>query len=144
MNRLQLDLPILLPDIDAKDECVRHLTDRLVGVRGVENAHIVHDNGTAKLCLHYDPNLVPLAKLERLVHEAGALVTDRYSHETLALEGLDVADAADTLTDRLAQIPGMLHANANYAAGLLFVAYDSEVLSRSEVERAIGGMGARL
>ncbi|RIK54189.1 MAG: cadmium-translocating P-type ATPase [Chloroflexi bacterium] len=144
MQKLKLALPLLLPEIDARDGCVRHLTERLAGVRGVEQAHIVRDNGTAQLCLHFDPNLVPLARLERLAQEAGAAVTQRYRHEQLAFAGLDAADAASTLEDALAELPGMLHVAVNYAAGLLFVAYDSQQLERTAIEATVRSLGARL
>ena len=144
MEKYQLDLPIVLPQMEADDECVPLLTQWLDGVRGVEKAHVVRDNGTAKLCLHFDANLVPLPRLQRLVEDAGAKVTDRYRHQALPFEGLDAGDAADALTARLDALPGMLHANANYAAGLIFIAYDSHKLARSEIDAIIHKSGATL
>lgn len=144
METLQIDLLLVLPHIEAEDGCVDLLTERLVGVRGIERAHVVRNNGTAQLCLHFDPNLVPLSRLERLVREAGADMTDRYRHEAIPYEGLETADSADSLTGRLNSMPGMLHANANYAAGLIFVAYDSKALSRDAIEHAIRQAGVRL
>lgn len=144
METLQIDLLVVLPGIEAEDGCVDLLTERLAGVHGIERAHVVGRNGTAQLCLHYDPNLVPLARLERLAREAGADVTHRYRHETLPFEGLETADAADALTDRLNGLPGMLHANVNYAAGLIFVAYDSATPARDAMDRAIRQAGVTL
>ena len=69
-------------------------------------------------------------------------ITDRYRHETLPFVGLDVADAADSLADMLRRLPGMLHASVSYAAGLIFVAYDSEVLSLTVIDETIRRMGA--
>lgn len=143
MDKLKLDLPLLLPDIDARDECVHLLTDRLAGVRGVEQAHIVRHNGEAQLCLHFDPNLLPLARLQRLAQEAGADVTQRYRHEQVPFAGLDAADAAATLEDALARLPGMLHARVSYAAGLIFMAYDGEQLPWETIERTLRRYGAR-
>ena len=144
MEKYQLDLPLVLPQIDADDECVALLEQRLDSVRGVEKAHIVRENGTAKLCLHFDPNLVPLPKLERLAQDAGAQVADRYRHEALPFEGLDAGDAADALTARLSAMTGMLHANANYAAGMVFVAYDSHALTRADIDQVIREAGATI
>src|SRR5262249_33789349 len=39
---------------------------------------------------------------------------------------------------------GMLHASVNYAAGIIFVAYDSTILSRNTIEHNIGSLGARI
>jgi Cd2+/Zn2+-exporting ATPase len=54
---------------------------------------------------------------------------------------MDAADAATTLTGLLEELPGMLHANVNYAAGLIFVAYDSTILSSAAIDETIRGMG---
>ena len=95
-QNLELDLALLLPAIEDTDACVEQLTTRLAAQRGIEQAHVVRENGAAKLCLHVDPNLVSLAQVERLAREAGAAVSDRYRHEQIPLVGLDAADNAET------------------------------------------------
>ncbi|VAW34090.1 Lead, cadmium, zinc and mercury transporting ATPase; Copper-translocating P-type ATPase, partial [hydrothermal vent metagenome] len=55
--------------------------------------------------------------------------------------GMDAADAATGLVQSLEKLPGMLHANVNYAAGLLFVAYDSQILQRPLIQQAIQQLG---
>ncbi|HEX2619089.1 MAG TPA: heavy metal translocating P-type ATPase, partial [Phototrophicaceae bacterium] len=137
----QLDLSILLPKLDADDECVNILTTRLAQQRGIEKAHIVRENGDAKLCLHYDPNLISLATVQRVAHEAGAEINQRYRHEQIPFTGMHSADAVPNLERQLKQLKGMIHASVSYAAGLIFVAYDSEVLQRETIERTIRGMG---
>ncbi len=144
MSELQIDLTLLLPNVDERDECVRLLTDRLAAVKGIEQAHLTRNNGTAQLCLHYDPNLLTLSRVQRLAEEAGAMVTSRYRHEQIPFARMDAADAAVTLAQTLNKLPGMLHAEVNYAAGLTFVAYDSEVLQRPAIEQAIRGMGFKV
>ncbi|NOZ50446.1 MAG: cadmium-translocating P-type ATPase [Chloroflexi bacterium] len=143
MTKLQLDLSFLLPDMDAGDRCVNMLTQQLASTRGLSEAHIVREDGTAKLCLHYDPNLLSLAKIERMAEQAGAEISERYRHKAIPLENILVADAAISLTRVLEKMPGMLHANVNYAAGVAFVAYDSERLSRRQIEEAIRSQGYR-
>ena len=144
MRKYKLDLPLLLPEMEKRDACAQLLVDRLRNVRGVEEAHVVRENGTAGLCLHYDPNLVSLGRLRRIAESTGAEVTDRYRHERMPFAGLDAADTAETLASRLEALPGMLHAGVNYAAGMIFVAYDSQVLDRATIQKAISGMGARV
>jgi Zn2+/Cd2+-exporting ATPase len=139
----QLELKILLPAVEAEDECVEMLTTRLAQQRGIQMAHIVREDGEARLCLHYDPNLISLATVQRLAKEAGAEISERYRHEQLAFTGYS-ADAGSSLEKALNRLPGMIHANANYAAGLIFIAYDSAVLERDTIERTIRGMGARI
>ncbi|MEZ4557031.1 MAG: hypothetical protein R2854_11395 [Caldilineaceae bacterium] len=138
----RLDLPLLLPEMEEGDACVALLTRRLASVRGIEQAHIVHTDGTGTPCLHYDPNLVSLARLERLAQQAGAEITARYRHELLPFAGLDAADSATSLAQALNDLPGMLHAGVNYAAGLVDVAYDSEELAPDAIQRTLRAWGA--
>ena len=142
MEKVRLELSLLLPQMADGDECVSRLTEYLQGAKGIQEAHIVRENGRAELCLHVDPNLLPLSRVERLAREAGAEVTTRYRHETIPFTGLDAADAAETLADALRELPGMLHAEVNYAAGLAFVAYDSTQLDRARIEEVMHRLGA--
>ncbi len=144
MNELQLDLPLILPVIDERDQCIHLLTDRLATIKGIKQAHIVRNDGTAQLCLHYDPNLLPMRAVKRLAQDADVQITDRYRHEQIPLARMDAADVADTLTQTLESLPGMLHAQVNYAVGLAFVAYDSEVLTRPHIEQVIRRMGFKV
>jgi Zn2+/Cd2+-exporting ATPase len=141
---LRLDLDLILPTIDAADRCAELLTERLSATRGIAQAHIVRDGSEAQLCLHYDPNLLTLSKLQRIAKEMGASVSQRFRHEQIAFVGLDAADAADSVAQTLARLPGVLHANANYAAGLFAVAYDTTIIQRPQLEQAIRQQGARL
>lgn len=141
---VQISLALVLPTVDAADSCINRLTEWLRASKGIEHAHITRDNGTAELCVHFDPRLVSLEQVERLTTEVGASFGDRYRHEQLPFAGLDAADAADSVTQALEHLPGVLHANVNYAAGLVFVAYDSTLLERATIEQTLRGMGVRL
>lgn len=142
-NKVKLELNLVLPQIDAADDCASHLTQRLSAQRGISQAHITQELGSAQLCLHYDPNLISLASVERLAQKAGAEVSSRYRHEQIAFSGLNVADAALAVQRQLETLPGMLHANVNYAAGLIFLAYDTQQLSASSVRQTLHSMGVR-
>ena len=143
-EQLRLDLDIVLPTIDPDDTCAQLLTRRLATTKGIEQAHIVRDNGAAQLCLHYDPNQVTLDKVRRIATDVGATVSDRYRHEQIAFIGLDAADAADSVAQEIARLPGVLHARANYAAGIFAVAYDTTITQRPAIEQTIRRQGARL
>ena len=143
-EKLKLDLAVLLPDMEAGDHCITFLTERLNNMRGIEDAHIVRQNGTAEVCIHYDPNLVALARVERLARQAGGEISARYRHAALPFGGLNTADAAWTLERALADLDGVLHASVNYAAGLISVAYDTQVTTREQIEKVIRRQGARI
>ena len=143
-QHIQINLALVLPTMDAADRCVDRLTEWLRSRKGIEHAHITRTNGTAELCIHFDPQRVSLEQVRRLATEAGATISDRYRHEQYPFVGLDAADAADSVTATLEHLPGMLHANVNYAAGLAFVAYDSTRLQRPAIEAALRQQGVRL
>ena len=71
MEKLKLDLPLLLPNLDDDDQRIHLLTRQLTETKGVAKAHIVRQNGPARLCLHYNPNLVPRSRLRRIARDAG-------------------------------------------------------------------------
>ena len=143
---VQLTLPVILPNIDKDDQCVTLLIDRLRGIRGITEAHILKVEGPSNdaLCLHYDPNLVSLEQLKQVAIQTGAAITNRYRHEQIPFGPMRVADAAVGLADVLNKLPGMVHANVNYAAGLAYVAYDSETLPRETVEQTLRSMGVKI
>ncbi len=143
-QKVQLDLPLLLPDIDADDECINKLTFWLAHRDGIEELHFVREDGATLLCIHYDPNLITLSHVERLAKEVGVAISKRYRHERFPFASLPAADAAMSLQEVLAQLPGMLHVHVNYAAGLTFVAYDSMVLQRPSIIETAHRMGATL
>lgn len=141
MKKLKIELNLVLPSIEQGDDCVRFLTERLSPHKGVEYVHIDRTNCHADLCIHYDPNLLSLAQIERLTKTAGAQVSSQYRHEQIPIGGMDVADAADALASQLAALSGMLHASVNYAAGLAFVAYDAESLRRADIDQRLRTLG---
>lgn len=53
-EKLKLDLSLVLPDIPSeRDACVARLI-ALLQAEGLEKVHVVHEDGSAHLCLHYD------------------------------------------------------------------------------------------
>jgi Cd2+/Zn2+-exporting ATPase len=142
IQKLQLEIPLLLPCIaDEHDGCVTRLQQTLLARWGVSHAHVTHDNGSALLCLHYDPDLVSLAEVRRAAEQAGAQLTDRYRHEALPIDGMDCADCALVIEHSLGRLDGVLTANVNYAAGRLWIEYDSAVVRRRAIRRRIQHLG---
>ena len=139
---IQLDIPLLVPEIkDAMDGCLRQLEQMLENRRGIHRVHVTERADTPQLCLHYDPNLISLAAVERAARETGSQFTARYRHETIPINDMTSADAAETLAALLRELSGMLHANVNYAAGLAFIAFDTDQLKREEIVRTIQRLG---
>jgi len=141
-STIQLDIPLLLPELeDSRDACLVQLEKALQYRKGIQRVHIRPEEEPAQLCLHYDPNLISLAAVRRLARQAGSEFSERYRHERFPVYGMDAADAADALARILQELPGMLHASVNYAAGLAYVAFDAQVLDRPAIDRTIRHLG---
>jgi Cd2+/Zn2+-exporting ATPase len=73
IQKLQLEIPLLLPDIpNEQDGCVLLLQEDLLARRDVNHAHIKRENGVACLCLHYDPDLLSLTEVRRAAEQVAA------------------------------------------------------------------------
>ncbi len=140
-----LDIPLLLPGIeDGQDECVPALEQKLQAVKGIEYAHVKQNGGAPQLCIHYDPNLVSLTAVQRLAEETGGDLAARFRHERIPLTGMISGSEAAGVAKGLQALPGMVHARVNYAAGLAYVAYDTELLDRCRIENALDEWGYRI
>jgi Cd2+/Zn2+-exporting ATPase len=136
-------IPLLLPALeDSQDVCLDRLQSLLQSHRGILQTHLESAPAPAELCIHYDPNQVALSAVYRLAQSAGYALANGHLHATIPFTGLDSADSADVLAAALEQLPGMLHASVNYAAGLIFVAYDPAQLTPAAIAARIRQMGA--
>lgn len=142
-DHLRLDIPLLLPDVqDEADQCLGRLTSELQGRKGVSEVHIVpaSGNGNAQLCIHYDPDLMPLARVRQFATSAGAAITDRYGHIRWDVDGLLHERRARTVGDQLRRLPGVIEAEAS-AVGAVRVEFDRSVVSEPDIRRALGEIG---
>ncbi len=111
-----LDLWLILPDIpDEGDACVGRLTALLEG-KGFDQAHVVREDGKARLCLHFDPERFAVADVRRLAIAAGASMAKRYAHESWRIDGMDCTTCADVIEHALTRLDGVLDAKVSYAA----------------------------
>lgn len=142
---LELEIPLLLPDIESeKDACVDRLLERIGDLRGVEKAHIRKNEEQSLLCLHFDPNLVSLDRLERLVEETGAEITERYRHETYFIRDMDCGDCAATIEHIVGRTEGVLDVSVSYAAETMKVEYDTNLVQASQILQRVRGAGYRI
>ena len=145
MTTTQLDLNLVLPGHPPEaDVCLDTLEQKLAQTRGVEKAHLKKENGKIELCVHYDPDLLTLAGLERVASEAGAEVQARYKHETMQLSGMHCTDCAGSIEAVTKRLDGVLNVSANYAAEKMSVTYDSEKVGRSRIASEVESLGYRV
>ncbi len=141
---IQLEIPLLLPELpDAGDSCLVFVQREIEKRKGITYVHVNDEQEPVTLCLHYNPDLISATAVQQFAEQAGSDFTARYRHQQIPFSGIITADAATTLASVLQELPGMLHANVNYAAGLIFVAYDTTRLGPDTIEKSIKNMGAR-
>ncbi len=142
-GKLQIDLPVLLPDVpDAKDECVGRLAEGLEAREGIETSHVIEarDGEPAKLCVHYDPEVVGLQRIRQVAERAGARLTDRFGHVLWETDGINHPRRARTVTERLKRVEGVVEAEAT-ASGPVRVEFDRELTDEAQVREALESMG---
>src|SRR3546814_1181716 len=99
-DKLELDIPVLLPDLpDAADACLDRLVSTLSKREGVERAHVICLDGDtpAALCIHFDAAKLPLPRLREMVRAAGAEITERYGHAIWQVTGISHERRARTV-----------------------------------------------
>ena len=143
MKKLEIELELALPRGSAEgDLCAARLMDLLSGRRGVLEAHLEDGRRPGSLlCIHFDPDLLPLPRLEGLVREAGAGLAERYGHLDLAVTGLRHERHARLVEETLAELAGVLAANVAFGAQRVQIEFDREVTSDEPIRRALDQAG---
>jgi len=140
-EKTSLDLELALPDIpDAQDACVGRLT-RLLEAKGLDKAHLVYEQGVARLCLHYDPDRFSVGQVRSLAKAAGADLGQRYYHESLTIEGMERANNTAVIERALQAMPGVLDAAVSYGSGRLRLEFDTDTTSHEAVVERIHELG---
>jgi Cd2+/Zn2+-exporting ATPase len=142
---LQLEIPVVLPGVDdCGDGCVGRLEARMRSQTGIAGAHLDESGVRPVLCLHYDPNLVPLEKLERLARDEGAQITRQFRHETIPIGGMDCASCAASVEHVVRKVGGVTSVAVNYASAKMKVEYDSTQTNRDAIVKAVSRLGYRV
>ena len=146
IQKLRLDIPLLLPDVtDVADACVTRLIGSLESRKGVDEIHAVKSFGSepAKLCIHFEPDLVSLQRIRELANAAGADLAERFGHIGWDVEGITHQRRARTVTEQLRAIDGVLEAEANMA-GVVRVEFDRTRTDEDALKDRLTAMGVRL
>ena len=141
-KRLQLDLPLILPSApDEADACVRRLIDELAGREGVDKVHVVPATDTlpAKLCIHYDPDMLSLSRVREIAESVGARITERYGHVLWKTAGLRHQRRASTVAERLKRTAGVIEAEAA-PSGTIKIEFDREATTEDKLRTVLNEM----
>jgi Cd2+/Zn2+-exporting ATPase len=91
LEKLKIEVDLVVPsDVAACDRCVERISASLKGCKGLEKIHIDAAAGSAKptLCFHFDPEVIGLEHVRRLVSSSGASLGARFAHLSVEVEGL--------------------------------------------------------
>ncbi|OQM75677.1 heavy metal translocating P-type ATPase [Manganibacter manganicus] len=142
-STLRLDIPVLLPEVDdIADACVARLTSDLEARQGVETVHIVATEGEkpAKLCVHFDPDVLPLTRIREIAQAAGAQITARFGHLTWNVSGIGHERRARTVEGQLRALAGIIEAEAS-AAGAVHIEFDRQAVSEEAIAASLRELG---
>lgn len=143
MKKLQLEIPVLLPEIpDEKDRCVERLMLVLKTKKGIEDAHI-KEGKPAQLCIHYDPQIISLNKVKTLAQQNGASLTDRYRHLLIDIKGIRHQRHARSIEHSLLRVEGIIEASVS-ATEVVRLEWDTQHITQEEVEIAIKKTGLKI
>ena len=141
LEKIKLEIPVLLPQNGDCDACVQRLQEALLLHKGIEEAHVDRSFDPPRLCLHYDPNLISLAEVERHAREEGITIQQRYRHQEFRLEGMDCADCALKLEKGVSRLDGVLHCAVDFAGAKMRVEYDVEKTDQDAIVGRIRQLG---
>lgn len=143
MNKIQLEIPILLPHIpDEKDACIDRLIHALAGEKGIKYVHI-KEGEPSNLCIHYDPRRISIEKVEQVAKQSGAALDHKYGHLLEKMTGVRHIRHARSLEGILRKQKGILHATVSNS-GVIKLEWDNEQLTEGEVRTILHKKGLNI
>jgi Cu+-exporting ATPase len=117
--------------------CADTVTTAVEGVDGVHEASVnfATDDGSVT----YDDDVTSLADVYAAIEDAG--YTPIAETVTVAVTDMSCANCADTIHDRLLEVPGVVDANVNFATDETTVRYNPSAVDRDALYDAIEAAG---
>ncbi len=142
MNKLKLDLPLVLPPEAAQaDPCLHRLLGVLRGRPGVLEAHVDTTGAAPRLCVHFDVARLAPSEVEKMVRAAGAELATQFGHVNLNVRGIRHERHARVLEAALLREKGVLYAAVNFGTRRVAVEFDPKQLSVGELPALLGRAG---
>lgn len=137
-EKLKLNLDIVLPKSpDEHDACIDRLISTLSYKAGVEKAHIEQQEQKMKLCIHFDPDLISLSRLEQIVNAEGAKLTERFGHSVFDINPPRHARHVDSIKQQLQAVRGVLSSRVA-GTGKVILEFDRKMVSDAQLKMEIG------
>ncbi len=119
--------------------CAVTIEKALRGVEGVSDAEVNFAGDRASV--HYDPEKVSLADLEKAVEDSGYGVVNE--QVTIKVGGMTCATCVQTVEKALGRKEGVVNATVNLGAERAYVTYNPRITGPMEMKAAIEGAGYR-
>jgi len=117
--------------------CALTIEKQLKKLKGVENAEV--SLASEKALITFDPSLVEIDDIERVVQEVGYEVV--YESVSLKVSGLSDAPDAKAVEEKLSSLDGVKRVSADHVLGQIFVEYNSALLSLADLEKLLESLG---
>ncbi len=144
-EKTRIEIALLLPTVpDARNACVKRISDLLKATEGIEAAHIPDTIGNERgqLCIHYDSSRLSIGDVQDLSHRAGTELEKRFGHLLLKSAPM-YARRACKVESEVRQIPGVLEASSS-AAGFLRIEFDRRATDVGTIRKAVQKIGVRI
>jgi Cd2+/Zn2+-exporting ATPase len=144
-EKLRLDMQVLLPEIRGEaDACVTRLISELKGKSGIEDVHLrpAADGKPAELCVHYEPQTLPLARIRQIVEASGARISARFGHVLWDADGIGHERRARMVAGAIRAKAGVLEADAS-ASGRVHIEFDREQISYDQLQEFLEKIGVK-
>jgi len=117
--------------------CSSTIEEAVGGLDGVEDAsaNFAADEGLVT----YDPDQVSLAEIYDAIEDAG--YTPERARTTISVRGMSCATCVEAVEDSLADVPGVLSADANFATDEVSVSYNPVDTEMDDIYDAIEAAG---
>lgn len=145
-RKAKFNVNILLPKVpDARDACVRRLSDALEAKAGIEAAHLIErpENASQQLCVHFDPDFISLQDVRHFVEQAGAELERKFGYLLADVVPMRPRKAR-RLTVELSKAEGVLEAVVA-PDGAIRIEFDRDLVDETRVAAMIdeltGGLG---
>lgn len=142
MNKLKLDLPVVLPPEAAHaDPCLHRLLTTVRARPGVLDAHVDTTDAVPRLCVHFDASVLAPSAVEKLVRAAGAELATQFGHINVAVRGIRHERHARVLEAALVREKGVLYAAVNFGTRRVALEFDPKQLSVGDMPALLGRAG---
>ena len=143
MSLMRHRLTIALPPERRDDPCAacqRCVEQRLAADRGMGPVSITRSHGSIIVEVAYDPRVLPLGRVKRLLEHAGACFTPDVALLVVPIRGLTSPKGEYVLETVLNRLPGVA-ASASFAAGSLRIEYDHRRCPLPNILTRLKGLG---